>query len=301
MANTPLEFLIEDSDVALQLMYVGEGIPASLDIPNHDVAFVAPCECDQNQPLLKQLSQVMHYWPSPFVNLPASIAELQRDRVAEKLSGVAGVAASRARRLSRQACRDYFEQHRAESPFILRPVNSHAGIGLEKIESSVQLTSYFVRESHAEYFIAPFVDYRSEDGWYRKYRVAVVAGQPFAAHMAISQNWMVHYLNADMLENEKNRHEEARFMQSFDAAFARRHQAALAQIDSLMQLDYYSIDCAETPDGQLLVFEIDSGAVVHSMDPVDIFPYKAPQMRKVFAAFRALLHSRTQLEKRKAA
>jgi len=29
--------------------------------------------------------------------------------------------------------------------------------------------------------------------------------------------------------------------------------------------------------------------IVHAMDPPALFPYKAPQMRKVFAAFQALL------------
>jgi len=52
------------------------------------------------------------------------------------------------------------------------------------------------------------------------------------------------------------------------------------------------MDCAETQDGRLLIFEIDSGAVVHSMDPVDIFPYKVPQMERVFAAFRQMLERR---------
>jgi hypothetical protein len=29
--------------------------------------------------------------------------------------------------------------------------------------------------------------------------------------------------------------------------------------------------------------------IVHAMDPPTLFPYKAPQMRKVFAAFEAML------------
>jgi hypothetical protein len=37
------------------------------------------------------------------------------------------------------------------------------------------------------------------------------------------------------------------------------------------------------------VFELDPGAVVHSMDPVDLFPYKQAQMQKVFRAFREML------------
>jgi hypothetical protein len=29
--------------------------------------------------------------------------------------------------------------------------------------------------------------------------------------------------------------------------------------------------------------------IIHALDPVDIFPYKQPQMSKVFAAFRQML------------
>jgi hypothetical protein len=56
-----------------------------------------------------------------------------------------------------------------------------------------------------------------------------------------------------------------------------------------VELEYVGIDCGETPNGELLVFEVDSGMTIHSMDPVDIFPYKQPQMRKVFRAFRQML------------
>jgi hypothetical protein len=55
-------------------------------------------------------------------------------------------------------------------------------------------------------------------------------------------------------------------------------------------LDYLPIDCAETRDGRLLVFEVGTAMIVHSMDPPDLFPYKRPQMDKVFKAFQAMLH-----------
>jgi hypothetical protein len=54
-------------------------------------------------------------------------------------------------------------------------------------------------------------------------------------------------------------------------------------------LDYLVIDCAETPRGELLVFEADNIGFVHATDSADVFPYKQPQMRKVFAAFRQML------------
>jgi len=49
------------------------------------------------------------------------------------------------------------------------------------------------------------------------------------------------------------------------------------------------IDCGETPDGKLLIFEVDSCMIVHALDPVELFPYKQTQMHKLFAAFRQML------------
>jgi hypothetical protein len=100
---------------------------------------------------------------------------------------------------------------------------------------------------------------------------------------------MVHYLNAAMLESAENRAFEARFMADFDADFAVRHRMAFAGLHERIGLDYFAIDCAETKVGQLLLFEADVAMIVHDMDPPDLFPYKAPQMRTVFAAFQAML------------
>jgi hypothetical protein len=48
----------------------------------------------------------------------------------------------------------------------------------------------------------------------------------------------------------------------------------------------------------LLIFEADNTAVVHNMDSPELFPYKPPQMRKVFEAFVAMLlrHARRSRE-----
>ena len=107
--------------------------------------------------------------------------------------------------------------------------------------------------------------------------------------MAISDSWVVHYMSAGMLESAAKRAEEARFFASFDDGFARRHRDALAEIARRVELEYVGIDCGETPDGELLIFEVDAGMTVHAMDSPDIFPYKQPQMRKLFRAFRQML------------
>jgi hypothetical protein len=49
------------------------------------------------------------------------------------------------------------------------------------------------------------------------------------------------------------------------------------------------------------MFEADNTAIVHNMDSPLVFPYKAPQMRKIFDAFAAMLHRRARPNQEQAA
>jgi len=97
------------------------------------------------------------------------------------------------------------------------------------------------------------------------------------------------------------RMEEERFMRDFDSDFAVRHRGALAAIAERVGLDYFTIDCAENKRGELLIFEADNTAVVHNMDSPEVFPYKPPQMRKVFDAFATMLYRHAEVREEKAA
>lgn len=297
MANTPLEFLLEGSDVALDLLYLTPGLAELPALPDHDVLFVAVGESDENRPLLEQLAAVLPHWPRPVLNAPDRIARLSRDSACRLLQAAEGIAMPTATRVERAKLEQVSRAQQslaavvedADFPVIVRPVGSHAGSGLEKIDAPADLAAYLERIPHAEFYVARFIDYRNADGLYRKYRIMLIDGRPFICHMAVSSHWMIHYLNAGMTDSADKRAEEECFMADFDDGFARRHANAFRAITERIGLDYVGIDCAETPDGKLLIFEADSDMIVHAMDPVDLFPYKQPQMRKLFAAFRQML------------
>ncbi len=78
-------------------------------------------------------------------------------------------------------------------------------------------------------------------------------------------------------------------MAHFERGFGARHAAALGELARRVGLDYFQIDCGETPDGRLLIFEIGNAMIVHAMDPETLFPYKATQMKRLFGAFQAML------------
>ena len=177
----------------------------------------------------------------------------------------------------------------ADFPIIARPVGSHAGHGLEKLDDAPAAGAYLAAHPEAQFYLAPFVEYAGPDGKYRKQRIAFIGGRAFPSHFAVSDHWMVHYLSAGMAEDAARRAEEAHWMATFDEAFAVRHAAAFEALRRRLGLDYFGIDCAELPDGRLLLFEADVAMIVHDLDPVDVFPYKKPAMRRLFAAFQAEL------------
>lgn len=297
MANTPLEFLLEASDVALDILYVAPSLPLPPSLPEHDLLFIAIGESDQNVPLLQEIESAIKSWPRPVLNLPGRIALLSRDSVCNLLKSAPGVNMPETARIDRNVMEQIGGGSRLVAsaladgafPIIVRPVDSHAGHGLARLDDPAAIPGYLQAMPQDEFYISHFVDYRGADGLFRKYRIVIIAGRPFVCHMAISRNWMIHYLNAGMAESPEKRAEEARFMANFDENFARRHAPAFRAINERMGLDYLGIDCGETPDGNLLVFEVDSNMIVHALDPVDVFPYKQPQMHKVFAAFRRML------------
>jgi len=173
-------------------------------------------------------------------------------------------------------------------------VDSHAGTDLQKVDDGTALRDYLGGHAAGEFYLAPFVDYSGPDGQFRKYRIVLIDGKPFICHLAISSHWMVHYLNAGMDDSAAKRAEEAAGMVGFDDGFAQRHAAALAEIDARIGLPFLGIDCAETRDGRLLIFEVDNAMVVHAMDDPGKYPYKGPAMDKVFRAFEAMLHRAAQ-------
>ena len=282
--NNVLEFLLEDSGVRLELLYVAPGVPLPARLPEHDLVFVAVCESDRNRPLLARIRPLFSAWPRRVLNAPDRIARLSRDGACEIIGDVPGLVLPPTVRVARaDLCMP------GEFAIIVRPVDSQKGQGLEKVADEAGVAAYLAARPEAEFYAAPFVDYRSPDGLYRKYRIVLIEGQAFACHMAISAHWMVHYMSAGMAESAEKRAEEARFMAEFDTGFAARHRDALAAISTRLGLDYVGIDCGETADGSLLLFEVDSGMTVHAMDGADLFPYKQVQMKKVFEAFRRML------------
>ena len=300
--NTPIDFLLENSGIELQTLYVVEGVDLPAPLPEHDVAIVIASDSAECVEALRKIDAMASQWPRPLLNPPRLIRNLDRDKLYGRLRGIRGLdipatACVARAQLSRSAQANAGLADVATElkfPIIVRPRGSHAGVGLARIDDGTMLEEYLSGRPEQEFFVARFVDYASADGRFRKYRVVFVDGHAYACHMAIADRWDIWYLNAGMAFSASKRLEEERFMRDFDIDFAARHRGTLAAIAERVGLDYFIIDCAENKNGELLMFEADNTAIVHNMDSLAVFPYKPPQMRKIFEAFAAMLYRRAR-------
>ncbi len=296
-SNTPIEFLLEQSAIELMVLYVIPGAELPVPLPDHDVAIVIASDSEDCRDALRKIDAAAPRWPRALLNPPALVGSLDRDKLHRLLDGIDGLEIPATLVVTRERLEEVTRSAEmladiAEGlafPVIVRPRGSHAGNGLARIDDAAALTGYLDEHDDELFFVSRFVDYASGDGLFRKYRVVFVDGRAYACHMAIAERWDIWYLNAGMAGSAAKRLEEETFMRTFDIGFGRRHQSALNAMADRVGLDYFTVDCAETKNGSLLIFEADNTAVVHNMDSPELFPYKPPQMRKVFDAFAAML------------
>lgn len=297
-ANIPLDCLLEDSDIDLIYYYVDplNDNPLADPVPEHDVVMVAIGASDEQESVLLRLEYALRNWPKPVLNPPKQVPTSERHNASLLLQNVPGLVICPALHTARQDLHDVASGSKKLSdvaedhtfPIIVRPVGSHGGHGLQKIDSAAAIESYLAETQGEAFFVSRFVDYSGDDGLFRKMRLVLIDGKPYACHMGVSEHWMIHYVNAGMYEDANKRAQEARFLNEF-AAFAERHHDALQAISQRTGLEYIGIDCAETQDGELLIFEIDPAMVVHAMDDEEMFPNKQVHMLKVKTAMREML------------
>ncbi len=298
--NTPLDCLLEDSSISLTCYYATVAEPLPSPQPEHDALMVAMSDTRDTRPILAALNHLLRNWERPVINAPQNIHNTERNTASAILQNAPGLMMPLTYQIQREtlqavatgAMRLHETHPDCVFPIILRPVGSHAGRDLDKINNAKDIGYYLERVPDAALYLSRFVDYSCQDGLFRKFRVALIAGRAYACHLAISAHWMIHYVNAGMYDDAGKRAEEANFMAHF-ATFAEKHSEALSAIHLRSRLDYVFIDCAETRDGELLIFEIDHAMVVHAMDTPDKFPYKQAPMLQVKAAFESFLFSLT--------
>jgi len=227
----------------------------------------------------------------PALNPPACVAATLRHRIGETLASIDDLVVPRTIRVAvGEDLAKAVERAGLAAPVIVRPIGSHGGKGLGLASDARTLSR--VQLDGADAYVTAFHDYRSADGFYRKYRMIFVDRRPYAYHLAIGRHWMVHHQSAEMADDPARIAEELAFLHDPETAIGARAMAAIRAVGERLDLDYGGIDFSLTASGQVLLFEANATMLTH-LEPADgPFAAKNVYIAPILAAFRAHLTAR---------
>ncbi len=214
------------------------------------------CDPDSNTGSLRAASRIVEQVGVGVFNDPALVARLTRDQVAQELEGIDGLVVPRTARIQPRAVREVLPlaaEAGVEPPLLVREAGSHGGHDLTLVRSAddhdlLERFSFDGRYLYA----TEFVDYRSADDRYRKYRAFVVDGRPIAKHLIAAGGWNVHARDrVSVDESESLQREDDEFVGASPMPFERVFRAVYDRLG----LDYFGIDFGVDDEGRVVLFE----------------------------------------------
>jgi CheY-like chemotaxis protein len=113
--------------------------------------------------------------------------------------------------------------------------------------------------------------------------------QEYPLHLAISQDWKIHYFSADMRDRADHRAEEASFLADMRGVLGHSAMAALERLAETLGLDYGGIDFGLNQQGEILLFEANATMVVEQPEEDRRWDYRRAAVERIHAAVRDLL------------
>ncbi len=223
-----------------------------------NIIYNSICEPDICRNALIALLQLLKYNKNvPIINHPSKVLEISRDMVYQKLKDIKGLYVPKVVRIKPTSLNSIKEVADGENfyPFIFREAGKHTNSEAVLIRSPKEidlLEPYpFMGKN---YYMVEFVNYASEDGLYRKYRVVSIDGNFYPRHMIVSDHWNVHGKDRKRLMDKDARYrtEEKDWLKNFSI----RNYPQLKEIHKKIGLDIYIIDFSILKDGKMVIFEV---------------------------------------------
>lgn len=287
VGNTPVEFLFKDCAYQTSILSLLPGSQPDIALlaREADIVVNLVSDADQGAEVLPLTLAIARSLGKPVVNDPAKIQNTTRDATARALADVEGCRVPRTVRIAAgEGLPDGLD---LIFPLLARQAGMHGGDAFEKLDDVAALTAFLAAHADHDRYVIDYIDYRSTDGFFRKYRFLFVGEDILPYHLAIADDWKLHRDATEMGRHLWMQEEEERFLRAPEQVFGYAQYEALRVIRDRIGLDYFGIDCAVDRNGHLVVFEVNASMLVHDQNPE--FPYKDPYIHRIKVAFDGML------------
>jgi tetratricopeptide (TPR) repeat protein len=291
--STPVNYLAGRASYDRHFHCVIPDTPVDADLlrGKADVVFNMICNADDGADILADALDLVRRLGRPTINHPSLIKNTDRETISGLLAGIPGCVVPRTLRVANLVLAEA-ARHGAlagfDLPLLVRVAGTHGGDDFDKFHDWDGIADFVSEHPASNYYVTSFIDYRSEDGFFRKYRIIFIDGELLPYHLAIHDDWKVHHFRTDMADHDWMRIEEARFLADMGDVFNAAGQDALRAIARATELDYGGVDCGLDRDGRIVVFEANASMLVHD-EKNNVFAYKNKFIANIKNAFDAML------------
>lgn len=269
---------------------------AETQLPAAGVIFNAISDADRAGAALAVVERLLAGDGRPVINAPARVMATSRAAGAERLGTLDGVVAPRIVSVPlvelRRAGAALVAQHGFTFPVLVRAPGFHTGQHFMCVERAEDLAAAVAGFPGDDALLIEYIDVRSGDGRVRKYRVMAIDGTLYPLHLAVANDWKVHYFSADMATDAGNRAEDERFLAGPEAAIGAAAWSALGRIRDAVGLDYAGIDFGIDRSGRVVAFEANATMIVLPPGSEEIWNYRRAPVERVVGAVRKMLLAR---------
>ncbi|MES9903635.1 MAG: hypothetical protein ABW168_13300 [Sedimenticola sp.] len=242
---------------ASMLFYEGLSLE---QINQFDILVNAISDADIYPDLLKEIIILIAENKVPVVNQPQHILNNTRDNIVRNIPPNAEQIIPKTVRVNlieeqADSLVTQVKNNKLNYPILIRPVGSQTGQGLFRLNSEEKAKEY--QHKTGEFYITEFYDFKSTDGYYRKYRLWNVGGKIIPNHLFISEKWDVHgsCRLETMIKNKWMLDEEKSFVLGHSKINNDRIFQLMTTLQHVTHLDYFGVDLAFTPKGIPIFFE----------------------------------------------
>jgi glutathione synthase/RimK-type ligase-like ATP-grasp enzyme len=296
--NAPFQHLLDDK-IFLVTVIVADFFDLTQPLPPHRMIVNAIGDADLCGAALNAAMQIVARTAAPVINAPSAVLVTGRAANATRLSDIPGVitpttvTAPKELLAQPDAYRAIVERG-FSYPFLLRSPGFHIGRYFNLIADEHDLTAAVASLPGKSLSLIRYLDTRAVDGKIRKYRVMMIDGRLYPAHLAVSQQWKVHYFSADMAESTEHRAEDEAFLRDMPAVLGARAMGALESICQRLGLDYAGIDFGLDEKGNVLFFEANASMTIHPPAADERWRFRHEPVARILDAARSMLVERAR-------
>ncbi len=195
----------------------------------------------------------------PLVNPSWAVAATARPLIARRLAHQAGVHAPHCTlfRAGALTLPEHIEAHAHRYPVLLRPPGKHGSVGLVRVDDPGEISRHPAMLRACT--VTDFVDFRSGDGLWRKYRMVYAGDRLFRRHVLTDRAWNLTRAAREFMGDRPELAAEEQDWINRPVTLERGSvEARVMHQFRALQLDFGAIDFALPPDGDLVVFEINA-------------------------------------------